>query len=313
MLSIEREIELFKKKHNAILLAHYYQDTEIHEVADHIGDALALLEISVASSSDVIIVCGSKFIAESIAVLNPHKKILIPDLNAGCSVASSCNASEFLRFKNDHPGYIALTSINSSLEVKALSDIIVTSSNAAAIINDIPQETHILFAPDKNMGRYLIEKTGRDMRLWHGECIVHKGFSERELLRIKTAHPRAQVLANSGCKEALLEYANYIGSEADLVNYVKDYNGLDFIILAEPGIIGAMHKVAPNSMFYDVPHINEAGIAACSECPYMRLNTLEKLYETITNFAPLISVESVLANAVRVPLKKMLSYTRSLI
>ena len=308
-LDLEKEITTLKKEMNAVILAHFYQDSEIQDLADFIGDSLELSKKAAETDADVIIFCGVKFMAEAALILNPSKKVLIPDLNAGCSLEDSCPPEEFKKFREKHKDHVAVTYINCSAEVKALSDIIVTSSSAEKIINSIPQDKEILFAPDKHLGNYLIRKTGRPMTLWEGTCVVHENFSERELIRLKTNHPHARIIAHPECPATLLEYADHIGSTSSLLNYTKEHNGLDFIVLTEPGIIHQMHKLAPDSKFYDVPSLNEAGCTSCSQCPYMRLNSLEKIYACMVNGAPEITLDPEIIKKARLSLDRMLAGT----
>jgi quinolinate synthase len=306
-LDIEAEIAKLKKSMNAVILAHYYQDSEIQDIADFIGDSLELSRKASETDADVIIFCGVRFMAEAALILNPKKQVLIPDLDAGCSLEESCPADKFEKFRNKHPNHISITYINCSAEVKALSDIIVTSSSAEKIINSIPADKEILFAPDKHLGNYLIRKTGRDMLLWEGTCVVHENFSERELIRLKTMHPIAKIIAHPECPTPLLEYANHIGSTSSLLNYTKENNGQEFIVLTEPGIIHQMHKLSPDSTFYDVPSINQAGCTSCSECPYMRLNSLEKIYACMVNKSPEITIDPKTLQKARISLERMLT------
>jgi quinolinate synthase len=306
-LDIEAEIAKLKKSMNAVILAHYYQDSEIQDIADFIGDSLELSRKASETDADVIIFCGVKFMAEAALILNPQKQVLIPDINAGCSLEESCPADEFEKFRNKHPNHVSITYINCSAEVKALSDIIVTSSSAEKIINSIPLDKEILFAPDKHLGNYLIRKTGRDMLLWEGTCIVHENFSERELIRLNTANPDAKIIAHPECPTQLLEYADHIGSTSSLLKYTRENNGQEFIVLTEPGIIHQMHKESPNSTFHDVPSINKAGCTSCSECPYMRLNSLEKIYSCMVNKAPEIVLDTKILQKARISLDRMLA------
>jgi len=306
-LDLETEIGKLKKEMNAVILAHFYQDSEIQDIADFIGDSLELSRKAAETDADVIIFCGVKFMAEAALILNPSKKVLIPDLNAGCSLEDSCPPDQFKKFREKHKNYVSVTYINCSAEVKALSDIIVTSSSAEKIINSIPKDREILFAPDKHLGNYLIRKTGRPMTLWEGTCVVHENFSERDLIRLKTTHPEARIIAHPECPANLLEYANHIGSTSSLLKYVENNDGMEFIVLTEPGIIHQMHKLAPNSKFYDVPSINEAGCTSCSQCPYMRLNSMEKIYACMVNGAPQIELPKEVAEKARVSLDRMLA------
>lgn len=306
-LNFENEILALKKKLNAVILAHYYQDSEIQDIADFIGDSLELSRKASQTDADVIVFCGVRFMAESALILNPKKKVLIPDLQAGCSLEESCPADQFLEFKKKHQDHVCITYINCSAAVKALSDIIVTSSNAEKIILSIPENKKILFAPDKHLGNYLIRKTGRDMTLWNGTCVVHENFSEREVIRLKTIHSQALIIAHPECPSNLLEYANHIGSTSSLLNYVKAHDGNEFIVLTEPGIIHQMQKISPNSKFYDVPSIDKAGCSSCSQCPYMKLNSLEKLYLCMANQSPEIHIDSNIMQQAKASLDRMLA------
>lgn len=306
-LDLEAEITRLKKQMNAVILAHFYQDSEIQDIADFIGDSLELSKKAAGTDADAIIFCGVKFMAEAASILNPGKKVLLPDLNAGCSLEESCRPEQFKQFREKYPDHIAVTYINCSAEVKALSDIIVTSSSAEQIINSIPEDREILFAPDKHLGNYLIRKTGRPMTLWDGTCVVHENFSERELIRIKTNHPEAKIIAHPECPASLLEYANHIGSTSSLINYVQQNNGLEFIVLTEPGIIHQMHKISPESKFYDVPSLNGGGCTSCSQCPYMRLNSLEKVYLCMVNGSPEINLDQEIAKKAKFALDRMLA------
>lgn len=303
---LEEEILSLKKKMNAVILAHFYQDSEIQDIADFVGDSLELSRKAAETDADTIIFCGVKFMAEAASILNPQKQVLLPDLNAGCSLEDSCKPVAFQKFREQHPEHVAVTYINCSAEIKALSDIIVTSSSAEKIINSIPKDKEILFAPDKHLGHYLIRKTNRPMTLWNGSCIVHENFSERELIRIKTMHPKAKIIAHPECPTSLLEYATHIGSTSSLLNYVKENNGLEFIVLTEPGIIHQMHKVSPDSKFHDVPSVVE-GCTSCSQCPYMRLNSLEKIYLCMVNQAPAINIDPKIAAKAKLSLDRMLA------
>lgn len=308
-LNLETEIIRLKKKKNAVILSHYYQDSDIQDIADFVGDSLELSRKAAKTTADIIVFCGVKFMAEAAYILNPGKKVIIPDINAGCSLEESCPATEFKKFRQKYPDHVAVTYINCSAEVKALSDIIVTSSNAETIINSIPLEQGIIFAPDKHLGNYLIHKTGRKMILWDGTCVVHENFSERELIRIKTINPTAKIIAHPECPTTLLEYAEHIGSTSSLINYVMLHNGAEFIVLTEPGIIHKMHKLAPNSKFYDVPSLNKAGCSSCSECPFMRLNSLEKIYLCMLNEFPEIYITPEIVTKAKSALDMMLSST----
>ncbi|MDX1924232.1 MAG: quinolinate synthase NadA [Rickettsiaceae bacterium] len=306
--NLESEIAKLKKKMNAVILAHYYQDSEIQDVADFVGDSLELSRKASQTDADYIIFCGVKFMAESAYILNPGKKVIIPDLEAGCSLESSCPADRFDEFCKKHPGHVVISYINCSADVKALSDIIVTSSNAEKIINSIPESQPIIFGPDKHLGNFLMKRTGRKMVMWPGTCVVHENFSQRELIKIKTTYPKARIIAHPECPEDLLQYADHIGSTSSLLKYTGDNDGLEFIILTEPGIIHQMKKLAPNSRFYDVPSLGQGSCVKCSECPYMKLNNLEKLYLCMKNKGPEVTVENNVASLALRSLTKMLEY-----
>lgn len=306
VIDFEQEIKLLKQKMNAVILAHYYQDSEIQDIADFVGDSLDLSRKAATTDASVIVFCGVKFMAEAAYILNPGKTVLIPDLLAGCSLEESCEANEFLAFRAKHPEYLAITYINCSAAVKAASDIIVTSSNAEKIINSIPHTQPILFSPDKHLGKYLMQRTGRKMELWNGSCVVHENFSERELIKLKTSHPKAKIIAHPECPTPLLEYAEHVGSTSSLIKYVSQFNGEEFIVLTEHGIIHQMHKMAPNSVFYDVPSLNNAGCASCNQCPYMKLNTIEKLYLCMKNMTPQIILDEDIAANAKKSLDRML-------
>lgn len=305
-LNLEEEILCLKKEKNAIILAHYYQDPEIQDIADYIGDSLELSKKAAQTSADIILFCGVRFMAEAAYILNPGKKVLLPDYNAGCSLEDSCKAEDFRKFRTENPEHISLTYINCSAEVKALSDIIVTSSSAEKIINSIPKDQPILFAPDKYLGNYLIKKTARPMKLWDGTCIVHENFSERELIKIQANHPSAKIVAHPECPDNLLQYADHIGSTSSLLNYTEINNGKEFIVLTEPGIIHQMKIKSPDSKFYDVPSINQAGCTSCSNCPYMRLNSLEKLYLCMVNESPEIKLDNEIVIKAKKSLDRMI-------
>ncbi|MCE3232872.1 MAG: quinolinate synthase [Rickettsiaceae bacterium] len=309
-LDLVKEINRLRKEMNAVILAHYYQDAEIQDLADFVGDSLDLSRKAAAANADVIVFCGVRFMADVAKILNPQKTVLLPDLEAGCSLEHSCQPAAFAEFKKKHPDHMVLSYINSSAEVKALSDIIVTSSNAEKIINQIPKSQSIIFAPDKYLGGYLSRKTGRDMVLWEGSCIVHERFSEKELVKLKTRHPKAHIIAHPECPETLLNYAHHIGSTSSLINFVKEHNGDEFIVLTEPGILHQMKTLAPNSTFYDVPGTEDGACASCNECPYMKLNTLEKLYMCMVNRSPVIEIEEALRIQAKKPLDKMLEMSK---
>ncbi len=305
-LDLEAEILRLKKEMNAVILAHYYQDGDIQDIADFIGDSLDLSRKAANTDADVIIFCGVKFMAEVAKILSPQKTVLLPDLNAGCSLEDSCQPAAFKAFREAHPDHIALTYINCSAEVKALSDIIVTSSNAEAIIRQIPEDQPILFSPDKYLGGYLSKVTGREMLLWDGTCIVHEQFSERELVKLKTRHPNAHIIAHPECPEALLNYADFIGSTSRLLYFVTQHDGDEIIVLTEPGILHQMQKAAPAATLITVPGMNKGGCVSCNNCPYMKLNTVEKLYLCMANRRPELALDEATRLQAEISLRRML-------
>lgn len=309
-LELEDAVRRRKREMNAVILAHYYQDDDLQDIADYVGDSLDLARKAAAADAEVIVFCGVKFMAEGAKILNPSRKVLLPDMEAGCSLETACPAEGFARFRAAHPDHLALTYINCSAEVKALSDIIVTSSNAEAIIRQISENRPILFSPDKHLGAYLAKKTGRDMLLWDGSCIVHERFSEVELVKLQTRHPEAYVIAHPECPEALLRYADHIGSTSSLLAFTEANPGKEFIVLTEPGILHQMYKRSPGSRFYDVPGIGGGGCVSCNHCPYMKLNTMEKLYHCMTSGAPEITLDAAVIAAAKAPLERMLEMSR---
>jgi len=293
-----------KKEMNAVILAHYYQESEIQDLADVIGDSLELSRRAAETDAEVIVFAGVHFMAETAKILNPDKPVLIPDMNAGCSLAEGCPPGPFKALRAEHPDHISITYINCSAAVKAASDIICTSSNAEKIIRQIPLDKPILFAPDRNLGRYLIKKTGRDMLLWNGSCIVHETFSLRKLLTLQLEHPDAELIAHPECEEPVLARANYIGSTSALLRYVQSAAASRFIVATEPGILHQMRKTAPHREFIPAPP--EAN-CACNECPYMKLNTLEKLYLCMKNRTPEIVLDPVIRARAFAPIQRMLA------
>lgn len=302
-LDLFDEIERLKKEKNAVLLAHYYQEPDIQDVADFIGDSLGLSRQAAESDADIIVFAGVHFMAETAKILNPTRKVILPDLNAGCSLADSCPAPELAAFKARHPGHIVVSYINCSAGVKALSDIICTSSNAKHLIDQIPDDQPIMFAPDRNLGRYLIKETGRDMVLWDGVCIVHETFSEQKLLRLKVRHPQALVLAHPECEEVVLRHADHVGSTSSIRRFARESATTEFIVATEEGILHQMRKDSPDKTFIPAPP--ESG-CNCSQCPHMRLNTLEKLYLCLKHEEPeIIMDEATRVRALR-PIERML-------
>ena len=303
-LDLEAEIVRLKREKNAVILAHYYQDEEIQDIADFIGDSLDLSRKAAATSADVIVFCGVKFMAEVAKILSPERTVLIPDAEAGCSLESSCPPELFRAWREKHPDHVAVTYINCSAEVKAASDIIVTSSSAETIINQIPRNKPILFAPDRFLGAYLARKTGREMTLWPGTCVVHEQFSERELVKLRMRNPEAKLAAHPECPEPILNMADFIGSTTALIKYVTTAPERDFIIATEPHIIHQMKKKAPGKNFIAAPGMDES--CSCNNCPFMALNTMEKLYLSLVNMAPRIEMPEDLRRAAEKPLMRML-------
>jgi quinolinate synthase len=298
------EIDRLKRQMNAVILAHYYQEPDIQDIADTIGDSLALAQYAAKTRAEVIVFCGVHFMAETAKILNPGKLVLLPDLNAGCSLADCCPAAEFASFIQAHPGHYVISYINCSAGVKALSDVICTSSNAERIIRQVPPEQPILFAPDQYLGGYLIRKTGRNMLLWPGSCMVHVIFSERQIIRLKTEHPDALVLAHPECPERILRLADYIGSTTGILNYFQSSSAKKFIVATESGILHQMKKLCPEKTFIPAP--TEDG-CACNECPHMKLNTLEKVYLCMRDRRPEIVVPEEVRLRALAPVERMLA------
>ncbi len=296
-------IETLKKDLNAVVLAHYYQEPDIQDIADYIGDSLGLSQQAANTEADVIVFAGVHFMAETAKILNPDKLVLLPDLAAGCSLADSCPPDEFARFKAAHPDHLVISYINCTAEIKAMSDIICTSSNAIKLVNQLPPEQKIIFAPDRNLGRYVMEQTGRDMVLWQGSCIVHETFSEKKILQLKMEYPEAEIIAHPECEAAVLRHARYIGSTTALLKYVETSQSDRFIVATEPGIIHQMEKLVPKKHFIPAPP--EAN-CACNECPYMRLNTLEKLYLAMRDKSPEITIPKGIQADALAPIVRML-------
>ncbi len=302
-IDIEGEIKLLKKDLNAVILAHYYQESEIQDLADFVGDSLELARKARSTDADVIVFAGVHFMAETAKILNPDKLVLLPDLDAGCSLADSCPAPLFKAFRERHPDHVAITYINCTAEVKALSDIICTSSNAEKIINQIPEDKPVLFSPDRNLGKYLMKKTGRKMLLWDGSCIVHETFSERKIIDLKVQYPDAKIIAHPECEDALLSHAEFVGSTSKLLSFILSDNSSRYIVATEPGIIHQMEKIAPQKAFIAAPPDKNCN---CNECPFMRLNTMEKLYLCMRDRKPeIILSEDIIKRALR-PIERML-------
>jgi quinolinate synthase len=307
-LDLFTEIDRLKRERNALILAHYYQEPDIQDIADVIGDSLALAQAAARARADVIVFCGVHFMAETATILNPGVPVLLPDLAAGCSLSDSCPAPAFEAFVASHPGHTVISYINCSAAVKALSDIICTSSNAERIVSSVPAEKPIIFAPDQQLGRYVIGKTGRDMVLWPGACSVHMMFSEKQIVRLKVEHPEALVLAHPECDAGVLRLADHIASTTGLLTYATKSPAQAFIVATESGIIHQMKKASPAKVFIPAPPDNGC---SCNECPFMRLNTLEKVYLCMRDMAPVVSLPEDLRMRARVPLERMLELSRS--
>jgi len=308
-LDLFEEINRMKKEKNAVLLAHYYQEPDIQDIADYIGDSLGLAQQAAKTSADIIVFAGVHFMAETAKILNPGKKVLLPDLKAGCSLSDSCPPPLFKKFKEQHPDHLVISYINCSAGIKALSDIICTSSNAKLIVDSLPKEQKIIFAPDKNLGAYINKRSGRDMVLWSGACMVHELFSQEKIIRLKERYPNAKVIAHPECEEPVLKLADYIGSTTQLLAYTEKDNSKEYIIATEPGILHQMEKNAPQKTFIPAPPDNSC---ACNNCPHMKLNTLEKLYLCMKYEQPEITMDEQLRLAAKKPIERMLELSRQL-
>jgi len=297
------EIEKLKKEKNAVILAHYYQESDIQDVADYIGDSLGLAQQAEKTKADLIVFAGVHFMAETAKILNPGKKVVLPDLKAGCSLADSAPGPLFKAFRDKHPDHIVISYINCSAEVKALSDIICTSSNAEKIVESVPPEQKIIFAPDRNLGAYLVKKTGRDMLLWDGACMVHEIFSLEKITKLKIRHPNAKLIAHPECEEPILRLADFIGSTTALLKYSQKSPSQEFIVATEAGILHQMQLASPGKTFIPAPPNNSC---ACNDCPHMKLNTLEKLYLCMKYEEPELIMDEALRTAARKPIERML-------
>jgi quinolinate synthase len=302
-LDLEAEILRLKRERNAVLLAHYYQEGEIQDVADFLGDSLQLAQAAKKTQADVIVFAGVHFMAETAKILNPDRVVVVPDMAAGCSLADGCPPDRFRAWRQKHPGAVSISYINCSAEVKAESDYICTSSNAEKIVRAIPADKEILFAPDKNLGRWLVKK-GRPMTLWQGSCVVHETFSLRKIVGLRERHPEAKLIAHPECEEALLHLADYIGSTTALLQYTISDSAQSFIVATESGIIHQMRKASPHKEFIEGP---PEGNCACNECPFMKLNTMEKVYLALRDLAPRIEMDPVLRERARLPIDRMLA------
>jgi quinolinate synthase len=308
-LDLFSEIERLKKEKNAVILAHYYQEADIQDVADYIGDSLGLAQQAEKTTADIIVFAGVHFMAETAKILNPDKKVVLPDLKAGCSLSDSAPPPLFKKFKEEHPGHIVISYINCSAGIKALSDIICTSSNARQIVESLPQDQKIIFAPDKNLGAYINKQTGRNMVLWDGACMVHEIFSREKITRLKVRYPNAKVIAHPECEEVVLQLADFIGSTTQLLKFSQRDEAKEFIVATETGILYQMQKNSPDKLFIPAPPDNSC---ACNDCPHMKLNTLEKLYLCLRYESPELIMEEDLRKAALKPIKRMLEISASL-
>lgn len=302
-LDLFSEIKKLKEEKNAVILAHYYQESDIQDIADYIGDSLGLAQAAAKSDADIIVFAGVHFMAETAKILNPTKKVLLPDLRAGCSLSDSCPPELFSKFKAKHPDHLVISYINCSAGIKALSDIICTSGNAVQIVDSLPLDQKIIFAPDKNLGAYINKKSGRDMLLWNGACMVHEIFSLEKIIRLKERHPNAQFIAHPECEDAVLNIADFIGSTTQLLKYTQNKEFNEFIVATETGILHQMQKNEPNKIFIPAPPNNSC---ACNDCPHMKLNTLEKLYLCMKYEQPEILMEESLRLQAKKSIDKMM-------
>ena len=308
-LDLFKEIEILKKEKNAVILAHYYQESDIQDVADYIGDSLGLSQQAAKTDASLIVFAGVHFMAETAKILSPDKKVLLPDSKAGCSLSDSCPPHLFKKFKEKYPDHLVITYVNCTAELKAMSDIVCTSSNAVQIVESLPKDQKIIFGPDKNLGAYVIKKTGRDMVLWNGACMVHEIFAREKITKLKQRHPEAKFIAHPECEEAVLEMADYIGSTTGLLNYTINNPAQAFIVATESGIIHQMEKSSPDKTFIPAPPNNSC---ACNDCPHMKRNTLEKLYLCLKNELPEVDVPKEIIEKARKPIERMLEISASL-
>lgn len=306
-LDLFEEINRLKKEKNAILLAHYYQDADIQDIADYIGDSLGLAQQAEKTQADMIVFAGVHFMAETAKILNPGKKVVIPDLKAGCSLSDSCPPALFRKFKEQHPGHVVVSYINCSAGIKALSDVICTSSNARHIVESFPKDQPIIFAPDRNLGAYINKVTGRNMVLWNGACMVHEIFSLEKITRLKVRHPEAKLIAHPECEEPILRIADYIGSTTGLLKYTQKDSAMSYIVATETGILHQMMKANPGKTFIPAPPNNNC---ACNDCPHMKRNTLEKIYLCMKYELPEITMDEELRKAAKKPMDRMLAISR---
>lgn len=304
-IDLKKEIMRLKKEKNAVVMAHYYQKGEIQDVADYIGDSLALARKATQLDADIIVLCGVHFMGETAKILCPGKKVIVPDLNAGCSLADSCNAADFEKFIARHPGHTVISYVNTTAAVKALTDIVVTSGNALRIVESLPEDEKIIFGPDRNLGEYINRISGRQMVVWPGACHVHEQFSLEKILELKKLHPQARILVHPECKKPLQMIADKVGSTAVLLDYAKSSDAREFIVVTESGILHEMQKACPDKTFIPAPP--EDSTCACNECNFMKLNTLEKLYNSLLHEQPVVEVDESLIERARRPIDRMLA------
>ena len=304
-MDLKERINKLRHEKNAVILAHYYQRDEIQEIADYVGDSLGLSQMAAETDASIIVFAGVHFMAETAKILNPTKKVLLPDLNAGCSLADSCPPEAFAKFIKAHPEHLVITYINCSSEIKAMSDIVCTSSNALKIVESVPKDSPIIFAPDKNLGRYISKKTGRDLLLWDGSCVVHEAFSVDKLLALYKTYPESKIIAHPESEEHILDLATYIGSTAGMINYVKTHSKEQFIVATEAGILHKMQLEVPTTVLIPAP-AEEENTCACSECAYMKVNTLQKIYDCLLNETPQIEVQNNIRLRALQPIQRML-------
>lgn len=309
-VDLKAEIKKLCKEKNAVILGHFYQSDEIQEIADFIGDSLALAQWAAKTDADIIVMCGVYFMGETAKILCPDKKVLIPDLNTGCSLADSCPAEEFTKFVNAHPEHTVVSYVNTNAAVKALTDVVVTSTNAKQIVESLPKDEKIIFGPDRNLGNYINSITGRNMLLWNGACHVHEKFSIEKIIELKKQYPEAQILVHPECKGALAKMADKVGSTAGLLKFAMASDKKDFIVATESGILYEMRKQCPEKNFIPAPP--EDSTCACNECNFMRLNTLEKLYNTLKYEWPEVQVEKAVAEKAILPIQRMLDISKKL-
>ena len=309
MKSLKEQILELKKKKNVVILAHYYQEADIQDVADYVGDSLGLSIEAAKTDADIILFAGVHFMAETAKILNPSKKVILPDLKAGCSLAESCPPEDFKKFTEAHPDHIVITYVNCSAEVKALTDIVVTSSNAVKIVNSIPKDKPIIFAPDKNLGKYVMEQTGREMLLWDGSCVVHEAFSLDKLLALYKENPDAKIIAHPESETHILKTAAYVGSTAGMIDFVKKDPNHKFIVATEAGILHKMKQEVPDKILIPAPAI-ENNTCACSECGYMKMNTMQKVYDCLLNETPEIFVPEDIMKKAIIPIERMLELSK---